>query len=112
MTHTTAGPNGLTFSYRPERLAPVAAAIAGVHRLVVPVGQSAPCSIEMAMVDSVPGSDVVRLTAPAEGFDRRPPCSATRTSCARLATPYAVDGRGRADAVVVRGADARRRRRG
>ena len=29
LTHTTAGANGLTFSYRPERLAPVAAAIAG-----------------------------------------------------------------------------------
>lgn len=49
----------------------------------------------MVMVDSVPGSDVVRLTPPAEGFaasDLERYADALR----RLATPYSVDKRGRA----------------
>jgi CubicO group peptidase (beta-lactamase class C family) len=67
LTHTTAGPKGLTFSYRPERLAPLAAAIAGCTDSTFRWGVSALFD-RLAMVDSVPGSDVVRLQAPAEGF--------------------------------------------
>ena len=52
----------------------------------------------MAMlIDSVPGSDVVRLAPPAEGFtasDLQRYSDVLR----RLATPYAVDARGRATA--------------
>jgi CubicO group peptidase (beta-lactamase class C family) len=94
LTHTTAGVTGLTFSYRPERLAPVAAAIAGCTDSTFRWGMSALFD-RMAMIDSVPGSDVVRLTAPAEGFT----ASALRRysdTLGRLATPYAVDARGRA----------------
>lgn len=94
LTHTTAGVNGLTFSYRPERLAPVAAAIASCTDSTFRWGMSALFD-RMAMIDSVPGSDVVRLTAPAEGF----PTSALQRYAdvlRRLATPYAVDARGRA----------------
>jgi CubicO group peptidase (beta-lactamase class C family) len=94
LTHTTAGPNGLTFSYRPERLAPVAGAIAGCTDSTFRWGMSALFD-RMAMIDSVPGSDVVQLQAPAEGFT----ASALQRFSAtlrRLATPYTVDARGRA----------------
>jgi CubicO group peptidase (beta-lactamase class C family) len=96
LTHTTAGPRGLTFSYRPERLTPVAAAIAGCTDSSFRWGMSALFD-RMAMVDSVPGSDVAKLTPPAEGFT----ASALQRYAdvmRRLATPYAVDARGRATA--------------
>jgi CubicO group peptidase (beta-lactamase class C family) len=97
LTHTTAGVNGLTFSYRPERLAPVAAAIASCTNATFRSGLAARFDRMGMLVDSVPGSDVVRLTAPAEGFtasDLQHYADVLR----RLATPYAVDARGRATA--------------
>jgi len=94
LTHTTAGAAGLTFRYRPERLAPVAAAVAGCTDSTFRWGVSALFD-KIAMFDSVPGSDVVRLQAPAESFT----ASALERYAAtlhRLATPYSVDARGRA----------------
>ncbi len=94
LTHTSAGAKGLTFAYRPERLAPVAAAIAGCTDSTFRWGVSALFD-RLAMIDSVPGSDVVNLQAPSEGFT----ASALRRysgALLRLATPYAVDARGRA----------------
>ena len=64
LTHTTAGPAGLTFSYRPARLGPVAAAIAGCTDSSFRWGVGAFLE-KMLMYDSVPGADVVQLTAPA-----------------------------------------------
>jgi CubicO group peptidase (beta-lactamase class C family) len=96
LTHTTAGPRGLTFSYRPERLAPVAAAIAGCTDSSFRWGMSALFD-QMAMIDSVPGSDVVQLKAPAESFTA-PALQRFTDVVTRLATPYAVDGRGRPSA--------------
>jgi CubicO group peptidase (beta-lactamase class C family) len=95
LTHTTAGPNGLAFSYRPERLAPVAAAVAGCADSTFRWGMYHFIFESMAMVDSVPGSDVVQLTPPAERF----PASVLQHYAdvlRQLATPYAVDARGRA----------------
>jgi len=96
LTHTSAGPNGLTFSYRPERIAPVAAAIASCTDSTFR-GATSGLLDRMAMIDSVPGADVVRLAAPAEGFTAS---ALQRYSdvLRRLATPYAVDARGRATA--------------
>ena len=94
LTHTTDGATGLTFSYRPERLAPVAAAVAACTDSTFRRGVSGLLD-RMAMIDSVPGADVVRLTAPAESFT----ASALQHYAEvfrRLATPYAVDTRGRA----------------
>jgi CubicO group peptidase (beta-lactamase class C family) len=95
LTHTTAGPNGLTFSYRLERLAPVAPAISGCTDSTFRWGLFHLLFENLAMVDSVPGSDVVQLTAPAEHF-----AASTLQHYAdvlqRLATPYAVDAAGRA----------------
>lgn len=96
LTHTTAGPTGLTFSYRPERLAPIAAAVARCTGSTFRWGVSTFFD-QLAMVDSVPGSDVVTLQAPAEGFTAS---ALQRYSGAllRLALPYSVDARGRAAA--------------
>ena len=96
LTHTTAGPNGLTFSYRPDRLGPVAAAIAGCTDSSFRWGVGAFLEKD-SMFDSVPGADVIQLTAPAEAFT----ASALQRYAGlvrSLATPYAVDGRGRATA--------------
>jgi len=96
LTHTFAGPGGLTFSYRPERLGPVAAATAectessfrwGVAKFVD----------NWVMFDSVPGSDVVQLTAPAERFTTAW-LQRYADTLRRLAVPYAIDARGRATA--------------
>ncbi len=94
LTHTFAGPDGLSFSYRPERLAPVAAAVASCKGSTFRAAMSALLE-QMLMFDSVPGSDVVSVSPPAEGF------TATALQhysdlLVRLATPYAVEGRGRA----------------
>jgi CubicO group peptidase (beta-lactamase class C family) len=94
LTHTTPGPNGLNFSYRPERLAPVAAAIASCKGTTFRSAVAAFLEQKL-MFDSVPGSDVVSVTPPAEGFTAT---TLQRYSdlLVRLATPYAVEGRGRA----------------
>jgi len=94
LTHTTAGPNGLTFTYRPERLAPVAAAISGCTDSTFRWGVSALFD-RIPMGDSVPGSDVVALKPGDEGFTARA-LQGYASSLRRLATPYAVDSRGRA----------------
>jgi CubicO group peptidase (beta-lactamase class C family) len=96
LTHTSVGPTGLTFSYRLERLAPVAAAVARCTGSTFRWGMSALFD-QLAMVDSVPGSDVVTLQPPAEDFTAS---ALQRYSGAllRLALPYSVDARGRASA--------------
>ena len=93
LTHTTAGPGGLTFSYRLDRLAPIAPAIAGCTDSTFRWGMSAFFD-RWAMVDSVPGSDVVRLKAPAEGFTAST-LQRFSDTLLRLATPYTIDSRGR-----------------
>ena len=81
-------------SYQPDRLAPLSAAVAACTDSTFRFGVGALFD-RLAMIRSVPGADVVRLTAPAEGF--------TASTLQRygdtvkdLATPYAVDSRGRA----------------
>jgi CubicO group peptidase (beta-lactamase class C family) len=96
LTHTTAGPKGLTFSYRLERLAPVAAAIARCTDSSFRWGMWALFD-RLAMIDSVPGSDVVQLKAPAESFTA-PTLQRFADVIGRLATPYAIDARGHATA--------------
>ena len=94
LTHTSSDAKGLTFSYRPERLGPLAAAIAACTDSSFRWGVS-DLFDRMAMIDSVPGADVVTLRAPAEAFTAS---ALTRYGDAltRLAKPYASDGRGRA----------------
>jgi CubicO group peptidase (beta-lactamase class C family) len=93
LTHTSAGPNGLVFSYRPERLAPVAAAIAGCTDSTFRWG-TANLLERNIMMASVPGADVAQLTAPAERFEAST-LQRYRDLLARLAVPYATSAAGR-----------------
>ena len=96
LTHTTMGPGGLTFYYHPERLAPVAAALAGCTDSSFRWGVAAFYD-RMAMRDSVPGLDVVTLKAPQENFTDAV-LQQYADAIQRMATPYAVDRSGRASA--------------
>jgi CubicO group peptidase (beta-lactamase class C family) len=96
LTHTTAGPNGLTFAYRPERLAPIAAAIGECTDSTFRWG-TANLVERIAMMDTVPGMDVAQLTAPAERFTAVT-LQRYRDVLARLATPYTVNADNRASA--------------
>src|SRR5262249_13571265 len=65
LTHTSNGPNGLTFSYRPERLAPLAAALGTCTDSTFRWGLSNLVERPtIGMYSTVPGADVVQLTAP------------------------------------------------
>jgi CubicO group peptidase (beta-lactamase class C family) len=91
LSHTVGTGPSIAFSYRPARLDALAAAVKACE------GDSYRETIanlleRLAMVNSVPGPDVVSLVPPAEGI----PSDAERAGYARvltrLATPYAVDG--------------------
>jgi CubicO group peptidase (beta-lactamase class C family) len=97
LTHTTNSTNpagGLVFAYRPERLNPLRFAVRectdNSHRETM-----AGLLEQLAMFDSVPGSDVVELKPPAEGVPSRPDAERYAAVLQRLATPYLVDSRGR-----------------
>jgi CubicO group peptidase (beta-lactamase class C family) len=95
LSHTTATDSGLVFSYQPERLDALAAAIVACRK-----GSFQHAFVDLlerfAMVDSVPGSDIVSVSTP------RPPdiSSATlqrfRAVLNRLSTPYAIGASGNA----------------
>jgi CubicO group peptidase (beta-lactamase class C family) len=95
LTHTSNGPNGLVFSYRPERLAPLWRAVRACtnnsYRETL-----ANLLDRVAMQDSVPGADAVSLPPGAEGQFEPAIVERYRNTLTRVATPYAVDRRGRA----------------
>jgi CubicO group peptidase (beta-lactamase class C family) len=94
LTHTSAGASGaLTFAYRPERLTPVAAALANCTDSSFRWGVSYFLE-RRSMFSSVPGADVLRLTAPAETFTASQ-LQRYADIFRQLATPYALDARGR-----------------
>jgi CubicO group peptidase (beta-lactamase class C family) len=95
LTHTSGPPDALAFAYRPQRLEPLSSTIR------VCTGDSyretfANLFDRFAMVDSVPGADIVTLEPPAEGVP--PPAAKARYAdiLSRLAPGYVVDRRGRA----------------
>jgi len=102
MTHTSEKAGGLEFLYRMDRLAPLAPVIAecddgsfkpaddGTFRSTV-----AKFLGRMAMVETVPGADVVDLEAGDEGFDQRT-LDRYKDLIARAPVQYAIDGKGRA----------------
>jgi CubicO group peptidase (beta-lactamase class C family) len=89
LTHTSGPPGNRVFSYRPERLEPLAAAMqsctAESFRDTV-----AKTLDRFAMLDSVPGPDAASLMPPAASMPE--PAVAVRYAqvLARLATPYVV----------------------
>jgi D-alanyl-D-alanine carboxypeptidase len=96
MTHTSLSANGLVFAYRMDRLAPMAPAISSCTNSSFRFGIAALFS-RMAMIESVPGSDVAALQAGDEGFDQATLDRYTAL-LARQVVPYAVDSKGRATA--------------
>jgi CubicO group peptidase (beta-lactamase class C family) len=94
LTHTDGGPDALTFSYQPERLAPLASAI---RACVVDSYRETMGSLldRLAMIDSAPGPDIARLTPPAEGIPTPRAAAHYADVLSRLASPYAIDRRGR-----------------
>jgi len=98
LAHTSAGPFGETYVYRPERLESLRAAIRHC------TGDSyrenlANLFDRLAMKDSVPGPDVVTLAAPAEGIPNRATAQRYSAVLERLTTSYQVSGGGQASVV-------------
>lgn len=93
LTHTSVTPEGLVYSYRPERLnslvEPIAACRVMSFRAAV-----AELLDRFAMVDSIPGLNTLTLIPPA---DHVTDDDLERYTAVfdRLAKPYAVDSRGR-----------------
>jgi CubicO group peptidase (beta-lactamase class C family) len=95
LTHTSGNPDNLVFQYRPERLESLSLAIRAC------TGDSfrenvANVLTRIAMLDSVPGPDVINLAPPAEGIPS--PDAAKRYAAVldQLATPYSVSSSRRA----------------
>lgn len=90
LSHTT-GPEGTaTFTYAPERLEPLSAAVKAC------TGDSyrettANLMNQLAMHASVPGLDVLGLQPPAEGIPNAEERERYADALSRLATPYSVD---------------------
>jgi len=96
LTHTTSGSDGLRFAYRPDRLGPLAAVISAC------TGDSfsgAMISVleQMAMVDSVPGSDG-NSWLPASADPSGSVSARYVSALTQLATPYTVDSSKKATA--------------
>lgn len=94
LTHTSGPPGSPVFAYRPDRLEPLWFAMRAC------TGDSfretfAELLSRLAMVDSVPGPDVIHLTPPAEGVPAPSEVERYTMTLRRLATPYAVDRQGR-----------------
>jgi CubicO group peptidase (beta-lactamase class C family) len=95
LTHTSGPPENLTFAYRPQRLDPLRAAVRACTENSFRESLANKLA-ELGMFDSVPGPDVVSLAAPAEGIPSPSDRDRYQRVLLRLATPYAIDTRGRA----------------
>lgn len=98
LAHTSGGPLGETYLYRPERLESLRAAVLDCS------GHSYRENIanlfdRLAMKDSVPGPDVVTLAAPAEGIPDLATAQRYSAVLERLTTSYQVFGGGQANPV-------------
>jgi len=95
LTHTSGPPNNLTYAYRPERLdllkGAVRACTDNSFRETV-----ANLLEQLAMVDSVPGPDILTVVPPAEGVPTPAESSRYAQNLQRLAVTYAVDTQRRA----------------
>jgi CubicO group peptidase (beta-lactamase class C family) len=95
LSHTSISSGNLVFAYRPDRLEPLWMAVRkctdNSYRETL-----GGLFHQLVMTDSVPGPDVTRLTPPAEGIPDAADVARYAATLQRLATPYAVDSKGRA----------------
>ena len=94
LTHTSGTPDNLSYAYRPDRLDPLSLAIRAC------TGNSFRESMaglldRFAMVDSVPGPDMVQPDLLSEGIPTDAQVARYKGVLARLAVPYVVDSKGR-----------------
>jgi CubicO group peptidase (beta-lactamase class C family) len=95
LTHTSGSPENLVFAYRPQRLDPLQAAVRACTENSFRESLANKLA-ELVMFDSVPGPDVVGLMPPAAGIPSPSDRDRYQQVLLRLATPYAIDARGRA----------------
>jgi CubicO group peptidase (beta-lactamase class C family) len=95
LTHTSGTPDNLIYSYRPDRLAPmwqvIRACTTDSYRET-----ASNLLNRLAMVDSVPGLDIVSGTL-SEGVPSEEDVARYKSILGRLATPYVVDAAGHAN---------------
>src|SRR4051812_19461228 len=94
LAHTSGTSDNLAFAYRPERLAPLAAAI---RRCTGDSFRETFANLleQLAMTDSVPGADITHLAHSAEGIPAPSALDRYTRVLDRLAIPYAVDAQRR-----------------
>ena len=95
LTHTSGAPDNLTFALRPERLAPLwpivrACAVNSFRETFATVLH------RLAMFDSVPGPNMLRIVKGDEGVPEPADVERYAAVLQRRATPYSVDRRSRA----------------
>ena len=100
LSHTSLVSGALTFSYNPGRLDTLAAIVPTCTGTSFREALYSRLLGRLAMVDSIPGADVLALAPPADGTlptDGMTAQTLTRFKAVfdRLAKPYAVDSRGR-----------------
>jgi CubicO group peptidase (beta-lactamase class C family) len=93
LTHTTSSADGLRFSYRPDRLAPLATAVAACTGDTFS-GALISLLERFSMADSVPGSDRTAWL-PASADPGGSVAQRYTSVLGRLATPYTVDTKGK-----------------
>ena len=95
LTHTSGPPENLTFLLRPQRLAPLWPI---VRTCAVDSYRETFANLlhRLAMFDSVPGPNMVSIAPPAEGVPHPADVERYAAILQRRATPYLVDGDGRA----------------
>ena len=94
LTHTSGPSDDLTFFLRPERLAPLWRV---VRTCAVDSYRETFANLlaRLAMVDSVPGANILSIVPPAEGVPQRADVERYAAVLQRRAMPYFVDGRRR-----------------
>ncbi len=94
LTHTSGAPDSLVFAYRPERLDPLWRIL---RTCTVDSYRESLANLfkRIAMIDSVPGANILTIVPPAEGVPFPEDVQHYSAVLQRRAMPYAVDDRGR-----------------
>jgi CubicO group peptidase (beta-lactamase class C family) len=94
LTHTSGAPESLAFAYRPERLDPLWRVL---RTCTVDSYRESLANLfkRLAMIDSVPGPNILSIVPPAEGVPFPEDVERYAAVLQRRATPYAADERGR-----------------